>query len=32
MTVGSEQKAVSSQRMGVRRMSRKVFVFICLLL
>src|SRR3990172_1283652 len=31
MTVGSEQKAVSSQRMGVRRMSRKVFVFICLL-
>jgi putative ABC transport system substrate-binding protein len=31
MTVGSEQKLVSSKRTGEKRMRRKVFVFICLL-
>jgi ABC-type uncharacterized transport system substrate-binding protein len=32
MTVGSEQKAVSSKRLGVQRVRTRVFVFICLLL
>ena len=32
MTVGSEQVAVSSKKTGGKRMSRRVFVFNCLLL
>jgi ABC-type uncharacterized transport system substrate-binding protein len=32
MTMSSEQKAVSSKRIGEQRMRRGVFVFICLLL
>jgi putative tryptophan/tyrosine transport system substrate-binding protein len=31
MTVGSEQKTMSSKNTGEKRMSRKAFIFICLL-